>query len=495
MFRSLRDLENKFIKLLCLAIILTLFITSKSIAQTCCQRNVGSEILFPYPKDSKVYNDMGCMGADCGWDEVFVSFEYGGGPKLKCPKIDIIELDPVKPLPIPPKLDYKFSGRYTVTGDGSPPRGYTVTLQVDLIDLAHGKTVKSAKSTWTCVPKEAGYCLKVRSQESIKLSKTFMPLDKLIYDYERIPETVKIELEKDPILAGEKMKITLRNIVDANSKPSQPWQRILVKAEKGKILNGEPLKDFKVFRVGNGIVEIEYQAPDICKNDVETLIVMNSCHIKPDLPAIPEREIAKKKFNIFCVEGKIIISCRPFYDVYLFALNWENDCGYTGEVVYEHPSKINFRLKPSKDPCYYEVVQKEPTPLKYKYVFTPADMESCAKMTQTYEGNFRLKNAVVNFRKNSQRPFSFEIDNKFKASTLVETLSAPPIVIPNESDWSAGLGGKWPLIDGYRTPVPEVFESYIIVGGEGVGGIGGYMELKIDNKEVQRLKERCFKKK
>jgi|GEM_PF-1922517 len=495
MFRTIINLESKFFNLLFIAIILTLFITSKSIAQTCCWRDIGSEILFPYSKDSKVYIDMGCMGTDCGWNEVFMSKEYGGGSYLKCPKIDIIESEPVIPLPIQPKLDYKFSGRYTITGDGSSPRGYTVILNVDLIDLAHGAKVKSAKSTWTCVPKETGYCSKVRMQESIKLSKTFMPLDKLIYDYERIPETVKIELEKDSILAGEKMKITLKNIVDANSKPSQPWQRILVKAEKGKILNGESLEDFKVFRVGNGIVEIEYQAPDICKNDVETLIIMNSCHIKPDLPAMPEREIARKKFNIFCVEGKIITSCRPLYDVTLFALNWENDCGYTGEVVYENPSIINFRLKPSKDPCYYEVVQKESSPLKYEYVFTPADRDICSKMTQTYEGNFRLKNAVVNFRKNSQRPFSFEIDNKYKASTVAETLGAPPIVIQNENDWSGLTGGEWPLINGYRSPVPEVFETYIIFGGDGMGGIGYYVELQINEKEVQSLRERCLKKK
>lgn len=182
----------------------------------------------------------------------------------------MIELNPVKPLPVPIKLDYKFSGRYTVTEDGSPPRGYTVKLSVDLIDLAKGAKVKSAQSTWTCVPKEVGYCLNVRLQETIKLAKTFQPLDKLIYDYERIPETVKVELEKDPIL-------------------------------------GECLEDFKVFRGRDGIIDIEYQAPETCKKDVETLIVMNSCSIRPDLPAYPEKEIMRKQFNIFCVEGKINI--------------------------------------------------------------------------------------------------------------------------------------------------------------------------------------------
>ncbi len=80
MFKSIDN--NIFNFLVSATITLTLFIPSESLSKTCCQRNVGTKILFPYDRDSKVYNDMGYIGTESGWDEVFVSFEHCGGPYL-----------------------------------------------------------------------------------------------------------------------------------------------------------------------------------------------------------------------------------------------------------------------------------------------------------------------------------------------------------------------------------------------------------------------------
>lgn len=292
----------KLTKYLILCFILILFIPFEVLSKTCCHRNVGTEILFPYDVNSQIYNDL--MGAPPGtapgWNEVFTDKLHGGGPLLNCPEIYTIEMDPVKPVPFASVLEYKFSGRYSVTGDREQPRGYTVTLSVDLIDIAHGATVKNGQARWTCGPvgKEAGYCLRETLQNTQNLAKTFQPVDKLIYDYERIPESLDIELGKDSILVGDEMTITLKNIKDANSKPSQPWQRILVKAEKGKILNGLSLAEYRVFEVESGNIKIQYQAPEACGNDKIT--IMNSCYINPNLKALPGKEIATRAIKINC---------------------------------------------------------------------------------------------------------------------------------------------------------------------------------------------------
>lgn len=290
-----RDMFHRIRPLVLMLLIIICF-PAYSLAMTCCQRNIGTEIIFPYDPQNKVYNDMGYIGTDSGWDQAFLNPEYGGGPTLKCPEIAIIEMNPVKAPIVPSTLDYKFSGRYEVIGDGSPPRGYTVTLKVDLIDLAHQTVVKSASATWNCIPREAGYCLKKRLEETTKLAKSFQPLDRLIYDYEAIPEKVNIKLTKEQVMLGEEILITLDQFQDASSKPSKAWQRILVKAEKGDILNGSEFGDYRFFEVGNRTVKLRYVAPTERKGNTDKIRVWNSCVIRPGQNPIPEKEIAVKEF-------------------------------------------------------------------------------------------------------------------------------------------------------------------------------------------------------
>lgn len=469
-------------KSLFLCLLLFLSFAAEALSQTCCQRNVGTEIAFPYDVNSQIYNDMGYIGTGSGWDEVFLSIEHGGGPSLKCPRIDLFEMNPIKPPPVPHNLDYRFSGRFAVTGDGSPPRGYSVTLNVSLIDVGRGAAVKSGTSSWTCVPREAGYCLKMRLQKTRELAKTFQPLDKIIYDYERIPETLTVKLEKDPILAGEEMKIILTDIKDIDSKPSQPWQRILVKAEKGKILNGESYGEFKVFKVGNGTVEIEYKAPNECKNTVETITILNSCSIKPDLPPYPEREITKKKFDIFCVEGKIKIeedwSSLPANPINPRSGMSPPQCAYTEGPINKTPGWITFRLRPTKDPCMYEVVEFDKTPSVYNERYIPANRKCCDYKYHSQK-NYKLTSdgtgkTIVDFRNNPARPLSVYISNT--QSYTAECLNFPLMPkIDYSGDWDLH-NNAWPLKNGFVDDIRSA-----------------KFELVIDDKEVEKLRNRCKK--
>lgn len=173
--------------------------------------------------------------------------------------------------------------------DDTPYGDYTFTMK--LVDPWHGHTVlKEGSVSWKGGIMD-GFSHKVDfyqpSTDSMNVKivdligdfakQQFMPLDKIVRDYERIPEKCTVKPEKDPVQTGEKMKITLSEFADSEGRLPQSWDRVLVKAEKGKILNGYDKGDgFRAFFVGGGTVDVEYQAP--CDGTTETITVYNSCN-------------------------------------------------------------------------------------------------------------------------------------------------------------------------------------------------------------------------
>jgi uncharacterized protein YxjI len=187
----------------------------------------------------------------------------------------------------------------------------TFEFKLTLDDRWHGEVVKEASRAWTgCILEGLGFWRDDGTHEYMiqELAKQFLPLDKLIRDYERIPETCQVEVPEDKVRAGQTVTIRLTDFVDSEGRQTQWWQHVLVKANKGKILNGEAAafseEPYRVFKVGReGVVNVEYQAPSECKDVTETLTVCNTCEMKESrgtnvvkYPA--EREIAKKTFDI-----------------------------------------------------------------------------------------------------------------------------------------------------------------------------------------------------
>jgi len=142
-----------------------------------------------------------------------------------------------------------------------------------------------------------------------ELSRTFKPLPEIIHKYEGLPEKATLEPEKDPAPAGEKMTIHLKDIVDYKGDTSQPWQWVIVKAEKGQIELGNNGRDAGegavAFEVGGGALDFIYKAPDKCDKDTEnkdTITVYNTCNNDPRTAgSFPRKNvIATKSFDIDC---------------------------------------------------------------------------------------------------------------------------------------------------------------------------------------------------
>ncbi len=146
----------------------------------------------------------------------------------------------------------------------------------------------------------------------------FMPLQTLIRDYERLPESAKVTVPEDPLGAGETVTITLFDLIDDQGRLSQPWQRILVKVDKGTVVNGEPDQEVTeghcVFRAGNeGIAKVQYRAPEECVPQRETLTVYNTCN-KIENKGVTKRssapytELARREFDIVCDQWDVTIT-------------------------------------------------------------------------------------------------------------------------------------------------------------------------------------------
>ncbi len=195
--------------------------------------------------------------------------------------------------------DYAFKGTLTaanVQKIGDELYG-DFTLNMKLLDKCRGQVIEERQTSWY------GW-IHNGSDEITALGQTFMPLDDLIHDYEGIPESVDIVPEKDEVGLEETITINLQNITDSKGRAPKPWQRLLVKAEEGQILNGvEQGGGIHVFEAGNGSVVVQYKAPEACPAEKkDTITVENSCSLCP-LPAmnfIPEQEIASKEITLAC---------------------------------------------------------------------------------------------------------------------------------------------------------------------------------------------------
>ncbi len=267
-----------------------------------------------------------------------------GGPDLNDCPLDVVILEGLVPLPSLAKPGYAFVGDLVVE---APRRRYTLTVQ--LMDLLHGTVVQPGQTSWT-VPDD-GEALSESIEASRALDKhvralaeTFMPLDDILHEYEGMPRKAELQPEKDPIGAGKKMTIHLKNI-RANTKKGQPqpWQRVLVKVAKGKLLNGTPQWDrYWNFPVGRqGAIELKYKAPDECKRkQTETITVFNTCTIHPQsINVQPEEEIATTEFDVMCVRGEFEFQ----YDSVL-----SGPRGITVKDGYEHsvPFEVDFDEDP-----------------------------------------------------------------------------------------------------------------------------------------------------
>lgn len=116
----------------------------------------------------------------------------------------------------------------------------------------------------------------------------------------RLPKYCEIKPEKTNVQAGETIEVEINSIQDAMAFDAQEYDRLFVKAQKGKILNGKSLGGMKAFEVGGGTIAVQYQAPDDCNAGEDEIIVHTSCGTSDSLATEPGEEIERRKIKISC---------------------------------------------------------------------------------------------------------------------------------------------------------------------------------------------------
>lgn len=251
--------------------VLFLLMASKVNAKTCCTRHVMIGI-----SSSAVEADLMAM-----WMSLFSG---------ECPHLIVIAAPGGC-------IDYQFKGALF-----SGPVG---RLDMKLIDCVHNTVVKEASITWPCVS-FPNSCIDIMMNFIASFAAYFQPLDKIIFDYERIPEHCEIELEQEEVFPGQEIQVKLSDITNAEGRKSREFNRIVVFASKGEIIGGTELDfdpTFKAFQVGDRPIAFTYKAPDTEDNPGnadDTIYVYNSCTINHSSLSSTELrdKIAEKKIKI-----------------------------------------------------------------------------------------------------------------------------------------------------------------------------------------------------
>jgi hypothetical protein len=227
--------------------------------------------------------------------------------------------------------DYRFEGEVTTEGlvqtDDVGHLHGTFVAKLRLVDPDNDNALlREAKVTWRGTLTE-GFNQKVYKYEPStnslnpswqdrtgELGKQFFDIQDLIYNHEGKPQkcAVRIPEGNESVESGKTITINLVDVIDHQGRRPPAWQRVLVKVEKGKILNAvEKWDDFYVFKVeASGGLAVQYQAPDDCKPGKETLTVWNTCSKRKDGSdrSGGRFQLAKKEFNIVCDQWDVKIT-------------------------------------------------------------------------------------------------------------------------------------------------------------------------------------------
>jgi hypothetical protein len=240
------------------------------------------------------------------------------------------------------EFDYIFMGSLSTDASGFDVETGDIlgqfTLHVQLVDQHHGGSVQDGSASWSFTENSIESSRDML-QAVKSLGESFVPIDRILCDYERLPESAKAEPEKEKVGVGEEITIKLTDIFDSNNRLPQSWWRVFVKVDKGEIKNGDMVDGYSVFRVESGTIDVDYQAPEACPGEdkTETIWVYNTCTMMEDTRGAPDTEIAKKKFEILC-DMELEFNYWQIADVE----GIHDEQGFTGRI----PFTVNYKDDP-----------------------------------------------------------------------------------------------------------------------------------------------------
>jgi hypothetical protein len=111
-----------------------------------------------------------------------------------------------------------------------------------------------------------------------------IPITDLLEEFEKKPLFCRIDPDETQLDKGEETEIRLSDFRDARMASSREFNRIIVHASEGEILNGEKSESgdqYRVFRLDELPVVVKYKAPGHGNANGARITVFNSCDIVP----------------------------------------------------------------------------------------------------------------------------------------------------------------------------------------------------------------------
>ncbi len=209
------------------------------------------------------------------------------------------------------KIDNRVEGYWDdgyMPGSRDYQTGYIVgnwTLALALVNVHFNEVVEKGSISFS------GTCFNEGPEYLRDLVRAyFNPINRTLYEYERVPTTATLEFEKEPLEAGEETTVTI-NLTDDWGRSPKKWQRIMVTTKEGEITNGVNCVDEEkawAFKCGDGKVQIKYRPPEDCEDKTETFKVYNSCTWGQEWVR-PMRVIDEK--DIICEREIEIVDLQP----------------------------------------------------------------------------------------------------------------------------------------------------------------------------------------
>ncbi|MCP4566195.1 MAG: hypothetical protein GY841_01305 [FCB group bacterium] len=133
-------------------------------------------------------------------------------------------------------------------------------------------------------------------------------ITEIIDEFEKRPDDCQMKLEEEVVKLGQVIEIELSDFKDVMGETSREFNRVMLQALNGKILNGMPSKysdGLRIFPVGEEPIKIKYQAPDSCYTSTDSLIINSTCDIldeerEPYADTELDEQIQSKAIPLFC---------------------------------------------------------------------------------------------------------------------------------------------------------------------------------------------------
>lgn len=162
--------------------------------------------------------------------------------------------------------------------------------------------------------------------------------------FEKRPSECNIDPEKDEVAEGESIEVKITDFKDESGQTSREFNRIVVHADHGKIRNGESCEtgpEYKVFKVGDGNITVQYQGPQNCENDKDKITVYNSCEILPESKVSfrstkQKEKISEKEITVKCYDAVLTITKTLHHEIRTSKSEKKPVAGCTAETREHH---------------------------------------------------------------------------------------------------------------------------------------------------------------